>query len=329
MKRRSPKDLEKAMQKNLDPIGQELSARAKETDHLWSASRDSWVHLPVGSIHPDPDQPRKIFDRAKLDELKRAVVALGRLENPIKIFWHPETGRWTIKHGERRHRAISELVADGREELRMVPILIDSAPERTDEGERRLRIEQVVENNARENLLPLETAEQYLQIATAGREKPMPAARLAELTGLQERDVQRHLYVASGLTEEERARLGHEYPDAPLSPLYRLVQWLQEYEAQLSAEQRLAAVVRFTQEKPSANTVRLALKDLTPRKRPGRPARKRFQFGRTSAGGYQVKLTVPPQLLQDAGAIRKAREDLLRAADELETLERSLGAGDE
>ncbi|MBV9772671.1 MAG: ParB N-terminal domain-containing protein, partial [Gemmatimonadetes bacterium] len=58
-------------------------AAKQETEQLLSGARTGNATLPIEQIHPDPDQPRRTFDRERLDELKRAIVALGGLENPV------------------------------------------------------------------------------------------------------------------------------------------------------------------------------------------------------------------------------------------------------
>lgn len=316
---------EKAKQ-NLAQSAATAVAAKQETEQLLSGARTGNATLPIEQIHPDPDQPRKSFDREALDELKRAILALGGLENPIHIYYRESVG-FTVKHGERRFRALRELLEEGHDEFRQVPVLMSPPPDRSAEGEQRLRIAQVVENNVRRSLLPLETAEQFHLIATAGRDEPIPATRLAELTGTEERVVQRFLYVVAGLAPEERAGLREAWPDAPLRPLYALVQWLQEQGRGLDAEDRAAAIELFARERPTERMVRVALRELAAKKKPGRPARKRFTAGTTKTGAFQVKLTLPPELVRDAASIRKARADLQRAQAQLEELERALGGG--
>ncbi len=260
---------EKARQ-NLARSAAPALAAKRETEQLLSGARTGNATLPLDEIHPDPDQPRKVFDRARLDELKLAILVLGGLENPVQIYWKDGAG-FTIKHGERRYRALTELVREGHEAFRQVPVLVGAPPERTDDGDRRLRIAQVVENNSREPLLPMETAEQFWMIGRAGRDEPMAAKRLAELTGTEERVVQRHVFVVGGLTDAERDDLRRNWPEAPLRPLYALVQWLQENGAAPGSEARQAALQRFASERPAERMVRVALRDLAAKRKPGRP----------------------------------------------------------
>lgn len=60
---------------------------------------------PIESLKPNPDQPRKIFERADLEELAASIRDKGVLQ-PILVRSHPkEDGVWQIVAGERRWRA--------------------------------------------------------------------------------------------------------------------------------------------------------------------------------------------------------------------------------
>ena len=60
---------------------------------------------PVESLKPNPDQPRKQFDAAELDELAASIRDKGVLL-PILVRAQPgEDGMWQIIAGERRWRA--------------------------------------------------------------------------------------------------------------------------------------------------------------------------------------------------------------------------------
>ena len=66
-------------------------------------SRDTLITL----IDPDPEQPRKVFNEAKLAELAESMAANG-LAVPILLRPMPD-GRFLIVHGERRWRAAQRL----------------------------------------------------------------------------------------------------------------------------------------------------------------------------------------------------------------------------
>jgi ParB family chromosome partitioning protein len=98
------------------------------------------AQVPIEDIVPDPNNPRKSFDQAALDELAQSIEARGILQ-PIVLSPKNDDGKYVIRYGERRWRAaaIAKLAA--------VPAIIASA----DEGEGRA-LDQVVENEQRENL---------------------------------------------------------------------------------------------------------------------------------------------------------------------------------
>ena len=62
--------------------------------------------IPLGLIDPDPDQPRKHFDPAALDELAGSMAANGQA---VPIMVRPTGDRFAIVHGERRWRAAAAL----------------------------------------------------------------------------------------------------------------------------------------------------------------------------------------------------------------------------
>ncbi len=104
---------------------------------------------PIESLKPNPDQPRKIFDREDLDELAASIRDKGVLQ-PILVRSHPrEDGVWQIIAGERRWRA-AQLAR-----LTEAPIIIK---EMDDVAVFEVAI---IENVQRTDLNPLEEADAY------------------------------------------------------------------------------------------------------------------------------------------------------------------------
>ena len=60
------------------------------------------LFLPVDAIVPNPDQPRKRFSQAELEELASSIQALGVLQ-PLTV--RRRCGGWELVAGERRLRA--------------------------------------------------------------------------------------------------------------------------------------------------------------------------------------------------------------------------------
>jgi ParB family chromosome partitioning protein len=104
---------------------------------------------PVESLKPNPDQPRKQFDAAELDELAASIRDKGVLL-PILVRAQPgEDGMWQIIAGERRWRA-AQLAR-----LTEVPII-----NRPMDDLEVLEVA-IIENVQRSDLNPLEEANAY------------------------------------------------------------------------------------------------------------------------------------------------------------------------
>jgi ParB family chromosome partitioning protein len=99
--------------------------------------------LRIADIDEDPAQPRKEFDDEPLRQLADSIALRGVLQ-AISVRRHPEqSGRWMLNFGARRLRA-SKLA--GREDI---PATVNETATSYD---------QVIENEQREGLKPLELA---------------------------------------------------------------------------------------------------------------------------------------------------------------------------
>ncbi|MBQ9974753.1 MAG: ParB/RepB/Spo0J family partition protein [Oscillospiraceae bacterium] len=83
-------------------------------------SGDSIVSLPICDIRPNPDQPRRAFDPAALEELADSIRALGILQ-PLTV--RKTTEGWELVAGERRLRAAA---LAGLERVPCIPLQINS-----------------------------------------------------------------------------------------------------------------------------------------------------------------------------------------------------------
>lgn len=101
------------------------------------------LELPLGSIDPNREQPRKRFDEEALRQLAESIQQSGVIQ-PIIVY--PDGNRYTIVAGERRWRAAR--IAG----LEVIPAIVR-------EYDRVKQMEvALVENIQRENLNPLEEA---------------------------------------------------------------------------------------------------------------------------------------------------------------------------
>lgn len=103
--------------------------------------------IAIENLHPNPKQPRQVFDKTPLDELAASIREKGIIQ-PLIARKLP-SGKFEIIAGERRWRAAQ--MAD----LKEVPVLI----KQTDERET-LELA-LIENIQREDLNPIEEAEAY------------------------------------------------------------------------------------------------------------------------------------------------------------------------
>ena len=134
-------------------LGRGLSALMGENAEAPVAS-DSPVpagvqRVPIESLKPNPDQPRKLFSRQDMEELAASIRDKGVLQ-PILVRSQPgEDGVWQIIAGERRWRASQAA------RLTEVPVIVNEMDD--------VEVFEVaiVENVQRADLNPLEEAEAY------------------------------------------------------------------------------------------------------------------------------------------------------------------------
>lgn len=105
--------------------------------------------LPVSSLAPHPEQPRRHFDEDALEELAKSIAARGLIQ-PIVV--RPHGKEYQIVAGERRWRAAQ------RARLHEVPVIVRDL----DEAET-LEIA-IIENIQREDLNAIEEAEAYARL---------------------------------------------------------------------------------------------------------------------------------------------------------------------
>jgi ParB family chromosome partitioning protein len=114
-----------------------------------------FAELPVGSISPNPKQPRQVFDEEALAELAHSVREIGVLQ-PIVVRSIPATGageqRFELIMGERRWRATQAAGLD------RIPAIV------RDTSDDDLLRDALLENLHRSDLNPLEEAAAYQQL---------------------------------------------------------------------------------------------------------------------------------------------------------------------
>jgi ParB family chromosome partitioning protein len=234
----------------------------EELEGLFPAAASETVYdIRLDLISPDPDQPRKDFDPAELDDLALSIESSGVL-SPILV--RPDAdnpGRYIIVTGERRYRA-SE-----RARRTSIPALIREVEPGL------LPVFQLIENVQRSELRPLEAAQALagLLASTPGLTK----ARAASLLGKSPSWVSQHLALLgyegatrTALTEDllqspETARLFERLPEQDR------VELLEQARTEGSPITRNAVTAAQTAVPPSPPP------SASPTKKTGRPAKER------------------------------------------------------
>ncbi|MCC5973656.1 MAG: ParB/RepB/Spo0J family partition protein [Rubellimicrobium sp.] len=135
-------------------LGRGLSALMADvsTDTDSSRPRRPDTIAPIESIHPNPDQPRRHFPQAALDELSASIREKGVIQ-PLIVRPDPtRDGHYQIVAGERRWRA-AQLA-----QLHELPILV------RDYTDTEVLEVAIIENIQRADLNPLDEAAGYRQL---------------------------------------------------------------------------------------------------------------------------------------------------------------------
>ncbi len=123
----------------------------KETSVSPSSNADRIWHIPLSDITANPDQPRKEFSHAEMEQLVLSIKAHGIMQ-PITVT-EKDDGGYEIIAGERRYRAAT--IA----EFPTIPAIVRSA---TDQEKLELGL---IENIQRQDLNPIEEAFAYQRLS--------------------------------------------------------------------------------------------------------------------------------------------------------------------
>jgi ParB family chromosome partitioning protein len=100
--------------------------------------------ISIERIKPDPDQPRKTFDKAKLESIAESIKEAGGIVDPLTVSYDQGENVFRIISGERRYRAAKMA---GQEELPCIVKTVD---------QKKTLLLQLITNLQRENMTPLE-----------------------------------------------------------------------------------------------------------------------------------------------------------------------------
>ena len=154
--------------------------------------------LAVAAIAPDPQQPRRHFDDAALDELAASIAARGVIQPVIVRPLGP--GKWQLVAGERRWRAAQ------RAQLHESPALI------RDLSEREVMALALIENLQREDLNPVEEARAYHRLTESEGLTQAEIARMVDKSRSHVANLMRLLALPDdvlAMVEDGKLSMGH------------------------------------------------------------------------------------------------------------------------
>lgn len=154
--------------------------------------------LAVAMIEPHPEQPRRHFDEAALEELAASIRARGVIQ-PVIVRPLPG-GRYQLIAGERRWRAAQKA------QVHEIPALI------RDLEERDVMALALIENIQREDLSPVEEARAYQRLAQTEDLTQAEIAKLVDKSRSHVANLQRLLSLPEAVLdhlEAGRLDMGH------------------------------------------------------------------------------------------------------------------------
>jgi ParB family chromosome partitioning protein len=178
---------------------------ARSAGSAGAAAASGLANVAVSAIKPHPDQPRRHFDEAALDELAASISARGVIQ-PVIV--RPLEEGYQLVAGERRWRAAQKA------QLHEIPALI------RDLADRDVMAIALIENVQREDLNPIEEARAYQRLSQVEKLTQAEIARLVEKSRSHVANLQRllalpekviaHLEAGRLSMGHARALIGHE-----------------------------------------------------------------------------------------------------------------------
>ncbi len=146
-------------------LGRGLEALLGSTSREQAQATGALRELPVGSVQPNPFQPRTQMNEAELVELTASIEASGLLQ-PVIV--RPRNGKYELIAGERRWRAVQRLGWP------KIPAVVKEVDDPT------LLTLALIENLQRDNLSAIDEAAGYQRL---NEEFQLPQAEIARMVG--------------------------------------------------------------------------------------------------------------------------------------------------
>ena len=201
--------------------------------------------LPIDSVHPNPVQPRIVFQLDRLEELAASIRANGIIQ-PLIVRRH--NGQYQMVAGERRWRA-AKMAG-----LAEVPVVVQEV------AEPQMLELALIENIQREDLNPIETAHAYERL---GRDLGLSQEEIGRRTGKDRTSIANTVRLLKLPTEvqlllaERRLSMGHARAVLGLPTAEQQVEIAEKAAAQgLSVRQVETLVQELTSDRPKTGSSR-------------------------------------------------------------------------
>ncbi len=262
--------------------------------------------IRLDRIESDPDQPRRSFDPAKLEELAASIRIEGVLQ-PIAVRYDAARDTYVVLHGERRWRA-SRLAG-----LEAIPAIVREVPE-----DRRL-VQQLMENIVRDDLNAVDRAAALRALKTQLGDAPweqvaeavgVRRSRLFQLLGTEKLPDAAREDIRAGRLSEKQSRALQGLPPAGQEALRDAI-----VTENLPAEEamRLARALRAIP-LPDPEDLAAAVAALSEIRASAPPSAGRARGGRTACEEDQAGALLATLTAAASGG-RAERAALQRAAD--------------
>src|SRR5215207_1073803 len=178
-------------------LGRGLEALLGSVSREQAQASGSLREIPVGSVQPNPFQPRTQLNEAELVELTASIEASGLLQ-PVVV--RPRNGKYELIAGERRWRAVQRLGWP------KIPAVVKEVDDRT------LLTLALIENLQRDDLTPIDEAAGYRRL---GEEFQLGHAEIGKALGRDRSTVANLLRLlqlpsdVQALVHEKRLSAGH------------------------------------------------------------------------------------------------------------------------
>src|SRR6476659_3443977 len=146
-------------------LGRGLEALLGSVSREQAQATGALRELPVGSVQPNPFQPRTQMNEAELVELTASIEASGLLQ-PVVV--RPRNGKYELIAGERRWQAVQRLG------WTKIPAVVRDVDDPT------LLTLALIENLQRDDLTSIDEAAGYHRL---GEEFKLPQSEIARLVG--------------------------------------------------------------------------------------------------------------------------------------------------